>query len=979
MLSQIRDTYRGELRAARGGRAGLMARHVQVAAVTIGVGAPSLRRRRRRRAPRRARSSCRRRRSPRSRASRAVDRRARRRRRAALRRLDRLRRARHAAHPARASASQLQRSLIRSHAAGSGAEVEREVVRALMLLRLSTLATGRTGVRLETATRLRRDAQRRHHAGRARVRLARLLGRPRAARALRAGADGGGAGARRRRARCATPARRCVERRIEPVVLHEKEGLALINGTDGMLGMLVAGDRRPARRCSSTADITAAMSVEGLLGTDRVFAADLHALRPQAGQAASAREHARAARRQPDRRQPPRPGGHARAGRVLAALRAAGRRRRARHASRTRRTVAERELAAAIDNPVVTADGRVESNGNFHGAPIGYVLDFLAIAAADVASMSERRTDRFLDVARNHGLPPFLADDPGRRLGLHDRPVHAGGDRLRAQAPRRARERRLDPELARCRRTTSRWAGPPARKLRRALDGLTRVLAIELLTAARGIELRAPLTPGARHRRGDRRAARRPGPAPTASSPPRSRPPSPSSRSGGAAARRRIRHRRAAHDRPTIRAARGTELSCRGWQQEAALRMLQNNLDPEVAEHPEELVVYGGTGKAARDWASFDAIVAHAADARATTRRCSCSPASRSACMQTHEWAPRVLIANSNLVGDWANWDEFRRLEALGLTMYGQMTAGLVDLHRHPGHPAGHLRDVRGGRRASASAARWPGTITLTGGLGGMGGAQPLAVTMAGGVAICVEVDPSRIARRLETGYLDVEADDIDHALRARDEARDAAPLSIGLLGNCADVFPELLRRGAPIDIVTDQTSAHDPLAYLPSGHRFEDWAEARDAARTSSTARASRWPATSRRWSASRTPAPRSSTTATRSAPRRKLGGYERAFDYPGFVPAYIRPLFCEGRGPVPLGRAVRRPGRHRRHRPGRARPVPGERVARALDEDGRREGRSSRACPARICWLGAGRAPPRRPGASTSSSRAARSPPRS
>ncbi len=278
----------------------------------------------------------------------------------------------------------------------------------------------------------------------------------------------------------------------------------------------------------------------------------------------------------------------------------------------------------------------------------------------------------------------------------------------------------------------------------------------------------------------------------------------------------------------SIRAARGTELSCRGWQQEAALRMLQNNLDPEVAEHPSELVVYGGTGKAARDWASFDAIV-RTLKTLADDETLLVQSGKPVGVLQTHEWAPRVLLANSNLVGDWANWDEFRRLEALGLTMYGQMTAGSWIYIGSQGILQGTYETFAavGEKRFGGSLA---GTITLTGGLGGMGGAQPLAVTMAGGVCICVEVDPSRIERRLASRYLDVEADDLDHALALAVEARDAQrPLSIGLLGNCADVVPELLSRGAPIDIVTDQTSAHDPLAYLPSGIAFEDWAEARE------------------------------------------------------------------------------------------------------------------------------------------------------
>jgi urocanate hydratase len=344
----------------------------------------------------------------------------------------------------------------------------------------------------------------------------------------------------------------------------------------------------------------------------------------------------------------------------------------------------------------------------------------------------------------------------------------------------------------------------------------------------------------------------------------------------------------------TIRANRGTELSCLGWPQEAALRMLQNNLDPEVAEHPEELVVYGGTGKAARDWASYDAIVRTLKTLKddETLLVQSGRPVG---VLTTHEWAPRVLIANSNLVGDWANWDEFRRLEAAGLTMYGQMTAGSWIYIGTQGILQGTYETFAavGQKRFGGSLA---GTITLTGGLGGMGGAQPLAVTMAGGVAICVEVDPSRIARRLETGYLDVEADGIDHALELATTAK--GPLSIGLRGNCADVVPELLARRAPIDIVTDQTSAHDPYAYLPSGIDFEDWAEARTRPDFVDRARESM----ARHVEAMvgfQDAGAEVFDYGNSIRAEAKLGGYDRAFDFPGFVPAYIRPLFCEGKGP--------------------------------------------------------------------------------
>ncbi|WP_043625752.1 urocanate hydratase [Nonomuraea candida] len=348
-----------------------------------------------------------------------------------------------------------------------------------------------------------------------------------------------------------------------------------------------------------------------------------------------------------------------------------------------------------------------------------------------------------------------------------------------------------------------------------------------------------------------------------------------------------------------VRAARGNELTALGWQQEAALRMLQNNLDPEVAEHPDELVVYGGTGRAARDWRSFDAIerTLRTLKADETMLVQSGRPVG---VMTTHEWAPRVLIANSNLVGDWATWEEFRRLEAAGLTMYGQMTAGSWIYIGTQGILQGTYETF-----AAVAAKRFggslAGTITLTAGLGGMGGAQPLAVTMNGGVAICVECDPSRIRRRLEHGYLDVQADDPAHALRLATEARDARrPLSIGLLGNAAEVLPRLLAEGAPIDVVTDQTSAHDPLAYLPAGMAFEDMAaeRAKDPAGFTERARASM---------ARHVEAMVGFMDAGAEVfdygnsirGEAKLAGYARAFDFPGFVPAYIRPLFCEGKGP--------------------------------------------------------------------------------
>src|SRR4051794_39707385 len=278
-----------------------------------------------------------------------------------------------------------------------------------------------------------------------------------------------------------------------------------------------------------------------------------------------------------------------------------------------------------------------------------------------------------------------------------------------------------------------------------------------------------------------------------------------------------------------VRAPRGAELSCKGWPQEAVLRMLMNNLDPDVAERPDDLVVYGGTGRAARSWEAFDAIVRalRGLEGDETLLVQSGKPVG---VMKTHEWAPRVLIANSHLVPEWANWDEFRRLEELGLTMYGQMTAGSWIYIGTQGIVQGTYECFAeiARRRFDGSLA---GTITLTAGLGGMGGAQPLAVTMNDGVALCIEVDPERIERRLETRYLDERADDLEDAV-ARCLAAKAGRrrLSVGLCANAAEVVPELLRRGFEADIVTDQTSAHDPLVgYIPAGLSLDEAAELRE------------------------------------------------------------------------------------------------------------------------------------------------------
>ncbi|MBO1758772.1 urocanate hydratase [Dermacoccus sp. SAI-028] len=348
-----------------------------------------------------------------------------------------------------------------------------------------------------------------------------------------------------------------------------------------------------------------------------------------------------------------------------------------------------------------------------------------------------------------------------------------------------------------------------------------------------------------------------------------------------------------------VRAPRGTQLNARSWATEAPLRMLMNNLDPEVAERPDDLVVYGGTGRAARDWRSFDAMVRTLETLKAdeTMLVQSGRPVG---VMRTHEWAPRVLIANSNLVGDWATWPEFRRLEQMGLTMYGQMTAGSWIY-------IGTQGILQGTYECFAAIAErtfggtLAGTLTLTGGCGGMGGAQPLAVTLNGGTCLIVDVDPARLHRRVEHRYLDEIADDLDDAIDRAVAAKNAKKaVSIGVVGNAAEVFPELLRRDVPIDIVTDQTSAHDPLSYLPIGIDVADWFEYAAKKPEEFTERAQE--SMARHVEAMvgfQDKGVEVFDYGNSIRDEARQGGYGRAFEFEGFVPKYIRPLFCEGKGP--------------------------------------------------------------------------------
>jgi urocanate hydratase len=410
--------------------------------------------------------------------------------------------------------------------------------------------------------------------------------------------------------------------------------------------------------------------------------------------------------------------------------------------------------------------------------------------------------------------------------------------------------------------------------------------------------------------------------------------------------------------RPPIRAARGTELSCKGWPQEAALRMLMNNLDPEVAERPEDLVVYGGTGKAARSWQDFE-VICRELRRLGDDETLLVQSGRAVGVFRTHEEAPRVLLANSNLVGKWATWEHFRELEAKGLMMYGQMTAGSWIYIGTQGILQGTYETF-----AQAARTHWgpqatlAGRFVLTAGLGGMGGAQPLAVTLAGGVSLCVEIDPHRIARRLETRYLDEVAPSLDAALARVDElCRAGTARSVAVLGNAADVYAELVKRGITPDLVTDQTSAHDPLVgYIPQGLDLAAAAElrARDAVEYVARARASMVVQVSAML-AMQARGAHVFDYGNNLRAQAELGGLEGAFGYPGFVPAYIRPLFCEGKGPFRWAALSGDPDDIR---------VTDEAVLDEIRDDPglarwiamARERVAFQGLPARICWLGYG-----------------------
>ncbi|MFJ4017187.1 urocanate hydratase [Microbacterium sp. NPDC090014] len=403
----------------------------------------------------------------------------------------------------------------------------------------------------------------------------------------------------------------------------------------------------------------------------------------------------------------------------------------------------------------------------------------------------------------------------------------------------------------------------------------------------------------------------------------------------------------------TVRAARGNQRTAKSWGAEAAKRMLMNNLDAEVAEHPEDLVVYGGTGKAARSWEAYDAIV-RTLDELEPDETLLVQSGKPVGVFRTHEWAPRVLIANSNLVGDWANWPEFRKLEELGLIMYGQMTAGSWIYIGTQGILQGTYETFSAVAR-SLGKDSLKGTLTLTGGAGGMGGAQPLAVTLNDGAVLIVDVDESRLARRVQHGYLDEYTTDLDAAIARVVAAKDAGEaLSVGVVGNAAEVFPELLRRGVPIDIVTDQTSAHDPLAYLPVGMAVADWKseaerDAEEFTRRSRESMAQHVAAMVAFQDAGAAVFDYGNSIRAEA----QLGGFDRAFEFPGFVPAYIRPQFEEGRGPFRWAALSGDPEDIYKTDRAIAELFPEDKALhRWLEKAGEKV--HFEGLPARICWLG-------------------------
>jgi len=799
----------------------------------------------------------------------------------------------------------LQRNIVRSHAAGVGKPLDTNVVRAMMLIRANTLASGYSGIRLETLKLLLSMIEQRVH--------------PIVPRQGSLGASGDlaplahmslvmiGEGTAEVNGDTMMGVEALKSVGLKPVELAAKEGLALTNGTAMMtaLGCLALVE---AENCTSVANIAGALSLEALHGTAAPFDARVHSVRPHPRQINTAKQLLKLLEGseflREDLGEDPQ---DAYSLRCMPQVHGA-----CADAVANARQVLEIELNSVTDNPLIffEEDGSpvAISGGNFHGEPLAVAFDHLALAMTELGNISERRLNRLTDEASNNSLlPPFLTEHGGLNSGFMLTQYTSAALASENKALCFPASADSIPTSANVEDHVSN--GPVSvRQARRVLRNLENILGIELMAAAQAIEYRRQVIGlGARMGKGTTAAyklLRR-----EISFLEEDTEMSPLMAVSAQIVRDGLiceTVQRALECRPDdlqrhhATTPTGTTLTCKGWQQEAAYRMLLNNLDPDVAEDPDNLIVYGGTGKAARNHEALAAILNALKDLEdnETLLVQSGKPVG---IVRTHEDAPRVLIANSNLVPYWATWDYFRDLEAKGLIMYGQMTAGSWIY-------IGTQGILQGTYETLAEVARQhfggtlEGKLVLTGGLGGMGGAQPLAVTMNKGVALCIEVDRVRAQRRVETRYLDRLTEDLDEALSwCKVAVAEKFPLSVGLVANASDVFPFLLHCGIIPDVVTDQTSAHDELnGYVPNGMPYSDALKLRstnpeDYKRRSVSAMVEQV----RAMVGFQEMGAVVFDYGNNIRGQAEAGGYREAFAFPGFVPAFIRPQFCRGRGP--------------------------------------------------------------------------------
>lgn len=805
---------------------------------------------------------------------------------------------------------QLQINILRSHAAGVGKPLDTQVVRAMMLIRASTLASGYSGCQLQTVDLLLRMIERGVH--------------PVVPRQGSLGASGDLSPLAHMSLVMIGEGRAEVENRILPgaealssVGLHPleqlqaKEGLALTNGTAMMtaMGCLAIAE---AENCAFVANIVGALSLEALNGTDAALDARIHQVRPHLNQIETARQMRELLQGSEFLRtnldEEPQ---DAYSLRCIPQVHGA-----CADAIDSARRVIETELNSVTDNPLIffeSQDGNGESpvaisGGNFHGEPLALAFDHLALAMTEYGNISERRLNRLIDPASNNNLlPPFLTLNGGLNSGFMVTQYTSAALASENKALCWPASCDSIPTSANVEDHVSN--GPISiRQARLVLRNLENILGIELMAAAQAIDYRRrELGPEAKLGKGTAAAftfVRKHVPflSDDVEMAPHMATVAELIKSGSLSVA--VRSGLANRERPSRwkgGSSIGTVLNhCKGWQQEAAYRMLLNNLDPDVAEDPDNLIVYGGTGKAARNREALNAILAALTelDDNETLLVQSGKPVG---VVRSHRDAPRVLIANSNLVPAWATWDYFRELDSKGLIMYGQMTAGSWIY-------IGTQGILQGTYETLAELARQyydgtlEGRLVLTGGLGGMGGAQPVAITMNKGVALCVEVDRDRAQRRIEMRYLDRLTQDLDEAIFwCKKAVLSKEALSVGLIANAADVFPCLLARGFIPDVVTDQTSAHDELnGYVPNGMSFSDALRLRksdpeDYKRRAIAAMAEQV----RAMVGFQEKGAVVFDYGNNIRGQARKGGYADSFSFPGFVPAFMRPQFCRGRGP--------------------------------------------------------------------------------